>query len=340
MLLIPSRGKLINFAKRSEERAAYLANESKLIYYITYLGFMKLVRAHISLDGSPVSMQLSFPKFFLFFLNLFRRVAQLALLILVINVLAYWTHKHFVDTAQEQRVELYSRLENLNAEIDVIDTKISKSYSYEDLLHAKFGLTVPDTSMRKMGWGGMTSPDNALVWATVPIKKLKALVSDRFGRIEAKIDRSNSSYLKLQSFIESLHGNLQHTPSVMPADGFLSSNFGFRTHPVTGETDKMHLGIDISGAKWTPIRATANGRVETVANSETLGRYVAIDHGNGIVTRFGHMAMPFAKEGQMVSRFDVIGYMGSTGRSTGNHVHYEVWVNNVAVNPISYILPD
>jgi murein DD-endopeptidase MepM/ murein hydrolase activator NlpD len=245
-----------------------------------------------------------------------------------------------VDTAQEQRIQLYSRLQGLNAEIDSIDAKISKSYSNEDLLHAKFGLAVPDTSVRKMGLGGMTSPDNALVWSAVPIKKLKSSVANRYSRIEAKIDRSNSSYLKLQSFIESLHGNLQHTPSVLPANGFLSSPFGYRTHPVTGETEKMHLGIDLTAPKWTPIRASANGRVETVANSETMGKYVAIDHGNGIVTRYGHMVMPFVREGQMVSRFDVIGYMGSTGRTTGNHLHYEVWVNGVAVNPIYYILPD
>jgi len=300
---------------------------------------MKIVRAHISLEGSPVSMHLRFPRVFLSFINLFKRLVQLALLILVINVLAYWTHQYFVNTAQEQRIQLYSKFENLNTEIDSIDAKISQSYSNEDLLHAKFGLAVPDTSIRKMGLGGMTSPDNVLTWSVVPIKKLQATVSDRFSRIEAKIDRSNSSYLKLQSFIESLHGNLQHTPSIMPAEGFLSSHFGHRTHPVTGEPEKMHMGIDLSNAKWTPIRATANGRVETVTTSETLGKYVAIDHGNGIVTRYGHMSMPFTKEGQMVSRYDVIGYMGNTGRSTGNHVHYEVWVNGVAVNPIYYILP-
>jgi len=308
--------------------------------YINNPAFMKLVRAHISLEGSPVSIQLRFPDTLLFVINLFRRLAQLALFVLVVNLLAYWTYQHFVNSAKEQRVEFYSRLESLNEKIDSIDVKISQSYSNEDLLYAKFGLAPPDTNVRKMGLGGHLSPDSTLIWSTIPIKKLKTSVAERYSRVEAKIDRSNNSYLKLQSFIESLHGNLQHTPSVMPAVGFLSSPFGVRTHPVTGEADKMHMGMDISGPKWTPIYATANGRVETVTNSESLGRYVAIDHGNGIVTRYGHMTMPFAKEGQMVSRYDVIGYMGSTGRSTGNHVHYEVWVNGVAVNPIYYILPD
>jgi len=301
---------------------------------------MKFVRAHISLEGSPVSAQLSFPKVLLVFVGIFKRLAQLALLILIINVLAHWTRHHFTDAAQEQRIQLYSRLESLNAEIDSIDAKIFRSYGNEDLLYAKFGLVVPDTGMRKMGFGGQIFPDSAFVWSVVPIKRLKNIVSDRFNRIEAKIERANKSYLGLQSFIESLHGNLQHTPSIRPANAFLSSPFGVRTHPVTGEKEKMHLGIDLSSSKWSPIHATANGRVEMVATSETLGRYVAIDHGNGIVTRYGHMEKPFVKEGQMVSRFDIIGYMGSTGRTTGNHVHYEVWVNGEAKNPIFYILPD
>ncbi|MDR1830456.1 MAG: M23 family metallopeptidase [Candidatus Fibromonas sp.] len=301
---------------------------------------MKFVRAHISLEGSPVSAQLSFPKVLLVFVGIFKRLAQLALIILIVNVLAHWTRQHFIDTAQEQRIQLYSRLESLNAEIDSIDAKIFRSYGNEDLLYAKFGLPVPDADIRKMGFGGPIFPDSALVWSVVPIKKLKNIVSDRFNKIEAKIERANTSYLKLQHFIENLHGSLQHTPSVRPVNGMLSSPFGYRTHPVTGEKEKMHLGIDLSNTKWTPIHATANGRVEIVAASETMGRHVAIDHGNGIVTRYGHMEKPFVSEGQMVSRFDIIGYMGSTGRTTGNHVHYEVWVNGVAVNPIYYILPD
>jgi murein DD-endopeptidase MepM/ murein hydrolase activator NlpD len=301
---------------------------------------MRFVSAHISLEDSPLSVQMSFPGFLLFFLVIFKRVAQLALLILVINLFGYFTCKHFMDVAQEQKNRLYSRFQSLNTEIDSLDSKISQTYGNEDLLHKKFGLTVPDTSVKEMGIGGPTLPDSSLAWSAMPIKKLKSNVSERFSRIESKMERSRNSYLNLQLYMERLHGNLQHTPSVMPTNGFLSSPFGLRTHPVTGETEKMHLGIDLSAPRWTIIRATANGRVEMVSDSETLGRYVSIDHGNGIITRYGHMEKPFVKEGQMVSRFDVLGYMGSTGRTTGNHLHYEVWVNGVAVNPIYYILPD
>jgi len=301
---------------------------------------MKFVCAHISLEGSPVSVQLSFPRFLLFFVSLFKRLVQLSLLILVVNLLAHWTYKHFMETAQEQKKRLYSKLQNINAKIDSIEIKISRSYSNEDLLYAKFGLVVPDTGTREMGFGGPIFPDSMLVWSVAPIKKLKSVVEDRFQRINAKVNRLNTSYSNLQLYIEMLHGNLQHTPSIAPVVGFLSSPFGFRTHPVTGEHEKMHQGVDITAPKWTSIRAPANGRVDLVSNSETMGRYVSIDHGNGIVTRYGHMERPFVKEGQMVKRFDVIGYIGNTGRTTGNHLHYEVWSNGVPMNPVYYMLPD
>jgi len=301
---------------------------------------MRFLSAHISLEDSPLSVQMTFPSFLLVFLSIFKLIAQFALLILVINLLGYFTYKHFTEVAQEQKNRLYSRFQSLNAEMDTLDSKISQTYSNEDLLYIKFGLAVPDTSVREMGIGGSTLPDSTLAWSATPIKKLKSNVSERFQVIEAKMDRSRNSYLNLQLYMERLQGNLQHTPSIMPTNGFLSSPFGLRTHPVTGETEKMHLGIDVSAPKWTAIRAAANGRVERVSDSETLGRHVTIDHGNGIETRYGHMEKPFVKEGQMVSRYDVIGYMGSTGRTTGNHLHYEVWVNGVAVNPIYYILPD
>ena len=277
----------------------------------------------------------------LFFVGLLKRLVQLSMLILVINLFAYWTYQYFIESAQEQKNRLYSRLQDINVKIDSVDIKISKSYSNEDLLYAKYGLVVPDTSIREMGFGGSIFPESSLVWSAVPIKKLKSTIADRFQRINAKIDRLNNSYLGLQLYIERLHGNLQHTPSITPVSNFfLSSPFGFRTHPVTGETEKMHQGIDMTAPKWTPIHAPANGRVDLVSNSETMGRYVSIDHGNGIVTRYGHMEKPFVKEGQIVSRSDVIGYVGNTGRTTGHHLHYEVWVNGTAVNPIYYILPE
>jgi len=301
---------------------------------------MKFVHAHISLEGSPASVHLGFPKVLMFFIGVFKRIVQFLLLVLVINIFTYWTHQHFTESAQEQRNRLYSRFQNMEREIDSVNKRMSELYSNEDLLYAKYGLMAPDTSTKEMGFGGAKLPDSTLVWSASSLKKLKASVEGKLQRTESKINRTHNSYLSLQSYMEQLHGNLQHTPSIWPTEGHLSSAFGFRTHPVTGEHERMHQGVDISGPRWTAIRASANGKIERVADSETMGKHVIIDHGNGIVTRYGHMVKPFAKEGQIVKRYDVIGYMGSTGRTTGNHLHYEVWVNGVPVNPVYYMLPD
>jgi murein DD-endopeptidase MepM/ murein hydrolase activator NlpD len=129
-------------------------------------------------------------------------------------------------------------------------------------------------------------------------------------------------------------------PSISPTNGRYASAFGPRIHPVTGEVGKMHQGVDIANERWTPIYAPADGVVEVAQLSSTFGNFVTIDHGNGIKTRYGHMQLSIVHPGQYLHRYQVIGYMGNTGRSVGPHLHYEVWVRNSPVNPLAYMLPN
>ena len=101
----------------------------------------------------------------------------------------------------------------------------------------------------------------------------------------------------------------------------------------------MHNGIDISNSKWTPSYATADGVVTISRFSESFGNYVAIDHGNGFVTKYAHMQSSSFKQGPFVKRSQLVGYMGNTGLSAGPHLHDEVWFNAKAENPLRYILP-
>jgi murein DD-endopeptidase MepM/ murein hydrolase activator NlpD len=102
----------------------------------------------------------------------------------------------------------------------------------------------------------------------------------------------------------------------------------------------MHYGIDISNVPWTPIYASADGVVQIAQKSSSFGNYVVLNHGNGIVTKYGHMQRYIVQPGQFVNRYQIIGYMGNTGRSVGPHLHYEVWRDGNAVNPLAYILPN
>ena len=122
------------------------------------------------------------------------------------------------------------------------------------------------------------------------------------------------------------------TPSIWPAAGYVSSPYGLRF----GGTE-FHQGIDIAAEMGTPIVATADGVVTAAGWNGGYGNMVDIDHGNGILTRYGHASEVLVHEGQHVKRGDVIAYMGSTGFSTGPHVHYEIHVHGETVNPASYL---
>jgi murein DD-endopeptidase MepM/ murein hydrolase activator NlpD len=126
------------------------------------------------------------------------------------------------------------------------------------------------------------------------------------------------------------------TPSIWPAHGWLTSTFGGRSDPFSGEP-AFHQGLDISTEKGQPVFATANGRVESASYTGDYGNLIVIHHGFGLTTRYGHMSGFAVKPGKQVRRGDVIGYVGSTGRSTGTHVHYEILANGKLINPLQLL---
>jgi len=127
-------------------------------------------------------------------------------------------------------------------------------------------------------------------------------------------------------------------PSRMPLDGAsLTSSYGMRTHPVLGGR-RNHKGVDLAAPTGTPIYATADGIVSKAQRFSSYGLYVSIEHGAQLQTRFAHMSRIAVANGERVQKGDIIGYVGSTGRSTGPHLHYEVRIAGKAVNPIPYMV--
>jgi len=127
-------------------------------------------------------------------------------------------------------------------------------------------------------------------------------------------------------------------PSRMPLEGAqLTSNYGMRTHPVLGGRRK-HSGIDLAAPTGTPVYATANGVIGRADWFSSYGLYISINHGASMETRYAHLSRLAVAAGDNVKKGDLIGYVGSTGRSTGPHLHYEVRVDGLAVNPIPYMV--
>lgn len=157
-----------------------------------------------------------------------------------------------------------------------------------------------------------------------------------FGMLQNVLTGLEGHLNILRRSVEKREALLNATPSIWPIHGWLTAGFGMRPDPFTGRAD-FHPGLDISADKGTPIHATAAGTVELAAPSGDYGNLVVIDHGFGLVTRYGHMSKFAVWQGQEVKRGDVIGYVGATGRATGPHVHYEVLANGKLMNPLQLL---
>ena len=182
---------------------------------------------------------------------------------------------------------------------------------------------------RAMGRGGaaptppavatpITSPDN-------PLGILQGLL----GSLEARLESVRSGIDRQQALAAA-------TPSIWPVVGYLSSMFGNRPDPFTGARD-FHPGLDISANAGTPIRATADGVVESAGYAGNYGNAVVLRHGFGLSTRYGHMSRIGVNTGMKVKRGDVIGYVGSTGRATSAHLHYEILLNGRTLDPLNLL---
>lgn len=124
-----------------------------------------------------------------------------------------------------------------------------------------------------------------------------------------------------------------------PNYSYISSEFGARVHPITGEWQSGHKGIDIASGKGNPILAAQSGTVVKSYLSSSYGNYVVVSHGGGLMTAYAHMSKRMVSVGDTVSAGQQIGTVGSTGNSTGNHLHFEVYVDGAVVNPMDYVSP-
>ena len=152
------------------------------------------------------------------------------------------------------------------------------------------------------------------------------ILRDLLGSLESRLET-------VRSRIENQQALARATPSMWPVFGWLTSVYGTRKDPFTGQPD-FHSGLDISANRGTPVKATADGVVETAAYQGNYGNAVVVNHGFGLATRFGHLSGFRVRTGQKVKRGEVIGYVGSTGRATSSHLHYEILLNGQAINPL------
>ena len=230
----------------------------------------------------------------------------------------------FASTVDELKKQM-SRLNELDTKLRVItnlDTTDKKN-----------------NNTQVLGMGGQKEADlsNTASLDEKMHEEALAKMHDEMTRLKSDVLKQELSFQELSDFMKEKSSMWASTPSIWPVKGWLTSGFGNRVSPFTGSW-QMHKGIDIAARSDTPIIAPAAGIVVKEGFEAGLGKTIKIDHGYGYVTSYGHMSKTKVATGQRVKRGQVIGYVGNTGYSTGPHLHYEVHVNNIPVNPIKHIL--
>ena len=182
--------------------------------------------------------------------------------------------------------------------------------------------------------GGTNLPANPAI-AEIATAVLSS-PEDTFGVLRDLLQGLESRLRYVRRDVERREALASSTPSIWPAHGWLTGTFGGRSDPFSGEP-AFHQGLDISTDKGQPVFATADGAVESASYSGDYGNLVVLRHGFGLVTRYGHMSGFAVKPGETVKRGAVIGYVGSTGRATGAHLHYEILANGQLINPLQLL---
>ena len=265
--------------------------------------------------------------------------------------LRYLAHKGDFEEALLKNQYLEGQVQSLQNKLSTSDATLVRIQNFEQKLRSLARLDTPASS--EAGIGPISKEDQAL------------MNQERLGREVGRLSSANqvpSEYVyrmrSLELSIEDLHSRaslqeqslqevyellkdqeslLSATPSVWPAKGWVTSRFGYRISPFTG-LKQLHDGLDIAAPLGTKVNAPADGVVTHVSTDSGYGKVLVINHGYGVVTRYGHNSEIMVKVGQRVSRGDLVSLVGNTGRSTGSHLHYEVRVNGIPVNPSRYIL--
>lgn len=230
------------------------------------------------------------------------------------------------------------QLQQFAGEINTLKAKLLALNEFENKIRIIANIEKTADQDALFGVGGSIPED---IDASVPLsEKHNSLIREmheKTDQIQTATEKQSNSFGVLINYLEDQINLLASTPAIRPSRGWETSGFGYRKSPFTGLRE-FHKGLDIANRQGTPVIATADGIVSYTGYKGLLGKTLVIDHGHGMMTRYGHAHEILVETGDVVKRGDKIATIGSTGRSTGPHLHYEVLLNGIRVNPDKYIL--
>jgi len=245
-----------------------------------------------------------------------------------------------VSVQQDEISNQHKQIQYFAGEITNLKTKLIDLYSFEKKIRAMANIKNKNNDLQDgfFGIGGSSPADlNTKIDITEKHNSLMREMHEQVDELNLATKRQTEGFKSVLSFFEEQRSLLASTPAIRPAHGRTTSTFGYRTSPFTGLRE-FHKGYDIASNVGTPIVATANGTVSEAEYNGALGNMIAINHGHGMVTRYAHASKILKKPGDFIKRGEIIALIGNSGRSTGSHVHYEVHLNGVPVNPDNYML--
>jgi murein DD-endopeptidase MepM/ murein hydrolase activator NlpD len=224
------------------------------------------------------------------------------------------------------------KLEQRMAELEKRDNEVYRTIFEAD--------PIPDSARMK----AMEKQKEIMLVQGMDQRGLYGSVAENLNNLAKRVSFQDKSFDEIKEFIKNKEVLLASTPAIQPVSNRnlnrIASGFGHRVDPVY-KTIKMHAGLDFAAPQGTPIYATANGVVRLSGNTGNgYGNHVIINHGYGYETLYGHMYKTKSRAGERVKRGEIIGYVGSTGKSTGPHLHYEVHKNTRAVDPVYFFYND
>ena len=240
---------------------------------------------------------------------------------------------------ESENRRLASQLEEIRETVEAFEAKMADNLEREQVYRNLANLEPIPAEVQRLGIGG-PPPFSELEDEASPsplVREARAMLN-RLDELNRQAQFQGSNLEETAAALKDSREELERIPSISPVrEGWFSSGYGTRSDPFTGKAT-LHRGLDFSAFTGTPVYATATGKVVTAGRHRTLGLLVEVDHGNGIKTRYGHNSRLLVKVGQEVTRGDLIAEVGSTGRSTSPHCHYEVHVQGRHANPWRYIL--
>ena len=281
-----------------------------------------------------------------FRVKLLRVFAFLATAIVTSAIISYLAFKFIGSPGEKilrtQNERLKTRYENLSDQVKTIEEQMAELEKRDNSVYRRIfeAKPIPDSVRAK----ALEKQKEIAKVERMDDYEVVRSIQNTLSTLASRISTQKNSYAELEGLMKNKEKILASTPAIQPVSNKelnrIASGFGYRIDPVY-KSIKMHAGLDFAAPQGTPIYATANGRIKTAGKSAGgYGIHVVIDHGYGYETLYGHMVRVKARQGQQVTRGEVIGYVGTTGKSTGPHCHYEVRKNGNKIDPIYFFYND